>query len=311
MTKYGFTASDGTDISARIWTVEKPKAVVQLIHGMAEHISRYDEFARFLNSKGFLVAGEDHRGHGETAGSIDKTGYFADRDGWNKIISDNVALGTMLRNENPDLPFFLFGHSMGSFLSRKIIAEFPEGIDGVILSGSGDFSGVQIKMLSLIAKLQRAVIGAKARAKLLDKLSFSAMNDNFKPGRTGFEWLSRDEAKVDEYLNDPYCGFVATVGMYIDFADGIKYLMNPEHLKKTPADLPILFYSGDKDPVGGDTELIKRVYEKYRMSGHDNTELLFNRGGRHESLNEINREEVFNILIGWYEKIGALTTVST
>lgn len=302
MTDYSFTSKDGTSIYAAKWETAKPKAVVQIIHGMAEHIERYDEFAKYLNTRGFVVAGEDHRGHGKTAGSLENTGYFADSDGWNKVAADNVQLGNSLREEYPGIPFYLLGHSMGSFLSRKIIADNPEGIDKVILSGSGDFSGGQITMLSLIAALQKLFLGGHAKAKLLDKLSFSSMNNQFNPGRTGFEWLSRDEAKVDQYIADPYCGFVVSVQFYIDFASGIKYLMKDEHLKKTPENMPILFFSGEKDPVGGNTKLISGVHKRYIATGHTKAELMFNKGGHHESLNETNREDVYKIFADWFEK---------
>jgi alpha-beta hydrolase superfamily lysophospholipase len=302
MTEYGFTAGDGAEIYAVKWEAEKPKAVVQIIHGLAEHIERYGEFAEYLNSRGFIVAGEDHRGHGKTAGNLKNAGYFADSDGWNKVIVDNLQLSMKLKSEYPGLPFYILGHSMGSFLSRKIIAESPEGIDKVILSGSGDFEKSIVNMLSIIARFQKLFLGGKARAKLLDKLSFSSMNNQFKPGRTGFEWLSRDEKKVDEYIADPYCGFVASIGLYMDFASGLSYLQNPEHLKKTPAELPILLFSGSEDPVGGNTKLIRGIHKKYKDSGHTNVELMFNDGGRHESLNETNRKEVYKRFADWLEK---------
>lgn len=302
MTEYGFTAKDGKKIYAVKWAAEKPRAIVQIIHGMAEYVERYDEFARYLNGRGFVVAGEDHRGHGKTAGTLENAGYFADSDGWDKVISDNLQLGSKLREEYPGIPFYIVAHSMGSFLCRKIMAEAPEGIDKVILSGSGDFSSSQIAMLSTIAKVQKIFLSAHAEAKLIDKLSFSSMNNQFNPGRTGFEWLSRDEAKVDQYLADPFCGFVATIGMYIDFAGGLSYLQKPEHLSKTPANLPILFYSGSEDPVGGNTKLIKAVHKKYVDSGHTKTELRFNKGGHHESLNETNRVEVYKIFADWLDE---------
>ncbi|MBI9105738.1 MAG: alpha/beta hydrolase [Spirochaetales bacterium] len=302
MTEYGFTAEDGTKIYAVKWTADQPKAIVQIVHGMAEHITRYDEFARYFNARGFIVAGEDHRGHGKTAGNLENAGYFADRDGWNKVINDNLQLGAKLREEYPGIPFYILGHSMGSFLCRKIIAEFPKGIDKVILSGSGDFKDSEIKMLGTIAKIQKIFLSGRGRAKLIDKLSFSSMNNQFKPGRTGFEWLSRDETKVDEYLADPFCGFIACLGMYEDFASGLAYLQNPEHLKKTPSDLPILFFSGSEDPVGGNTKLIKAVHKKYIESGHAKAELIFNKDGRHESLNETNRKDVYRIFADWLDE---------
>lgn len=302
MKEYGFTAKDGAEIYAVKWAAEKPKAIVQIIHGMAEHISRYDEFAQFLNTRGFVVAGEDHRGHGKTAGTIENAGYFADSDGWNKVIKDNLQLSRKLKSEYPGIPFYLFGHSMGSCLSREILAESPEGIDKAILSGCADFKKSEIILLSLIARIQKFFLTGKAKAKLLDKMSFSSMNNQFKPGRTGFEWLSRDEAKVDEYLADPFCGFVASIGMYLDFASGLSYLQNPEHLKKTPEDLPILFFSGSEDPVGGNTKLVSNIHKRYIDSGHTKAELIFNKGGHHESLNESNSAEVYRILADWLEK---------
>lgn len=302
MINFDFTAEDGKTIHALKWAIEKPKGIVQLIHGLAEHIERYDEFAQHLNSLGYVVAGEDHRGHGKTAGTLDAAGYFADKNGWDTVINDNIQLGEILRTEYPGLPFFIFSHSMGSFLTRKLIAEYPDGIDKVILSGSGDFSVSQLKSLSTLAKIQSFFLGKKARAKLIDKLSFSSMNDQFNPGRTGFEWLSRDEVKVDEYLNDPFCGFVATLGLYLDFAGGISYLKSEEPFKKTRKDLPILFYSGEQDPVGGNGEMIKAVFEEYKRSGFKNIELMLNPEGRHESLNETNRSEVYRTISDWLEK---------
>lgn len=300
MKDYSFIAEDGTKIYAVKWETEKPKAVLQIVHGMAEHILRYDEFAKYLNSRGFVVAGEDHRGHGKTAQNSGMAGYFADNDGWNKVVNDNVMLGNKLREDYPGIPFYLLGHSMGSFLTRKIIAEYPQEIKKVILSGSGDFSNVQIFALNFIAKFLKLFFGAKSKAKSLDKMSFSSMNNQFNPGRTGFEWLSRDESKIDEYVADPLCGFVASFQFYNDFADGIKYLKDLSHLKKTPTELPILFYSGDKDPVGGNTKLIKAVYNTYKDTNHS-VEIKFNKDGRHESLNEINRQEVYKLFADWLE----------
>ena len=302
MTDYGFTAADGTEIYAAIWETEKPKGIVQILHGMAEHIERYDEFACYLNSQGYVVAGEDHRGHGKTAGNLENTGYFAELDGWNIVIKDNLKLAEKLRGEFPGIPYYIFAHSMGSFLTRKLIAEHPEGIKKVILSGSGDFDMGTLNMLGGLAKLQAGFFGKKARAKMLDKLSFSSMNNQFKPGRTGFEWLSRDEKKVDEYLADPYCGFVATIGFYLDFAYGLKYLKTGDCFEKTPKDLPILFYSGENDPVGGNGEQIKNVSEEYKKNGFTNIELELNPGGHHESLNETNRQDVYKTFADWLAK---------
>ena len=302
MTDYGFTAEDGTAIFAVKWEIEKPKGIVQIIHGMAEHIKRYDEFALYLNKQGYIVAGEDHRGHGITAGSSENLGYFADNDGWNKLISDNNLLKMKLQAEYPGLPVFVFGHSMGSFITRKFIAECPDGIEKVILSGSGDFTPGKCYSLGMLASLQALFLTKKAKAVMLNKIAFASMNDQFNPGRTGFEWLSRDEQKVDEYVADPLCGFITSIGFYVDFADGLKYLTKKDCFEKTPKDLPILFYSGDQDPVGGNGKLIAGVAEKYKNNGFTKIELELNPGGRHESLNETNRQDVYKTLADWFDK---------
>ncbi len=301
MIDYGFTAGDGTNIHAVKWECSVPRAVLQIVHGMAEYVERYDEFARYMNSRGIVVAGENHRGHGKTAGNLENAGYFADENGWEKVIADNVQLGSMLRKEYPGKPFYLLGHSMGSFISRCLIAESPEGIDKVILSGSGEFSSAQVNMLGLLASLQVVFKGARSRAKLLDKLSFSQMNSQFQPGKTGFEWLSRDEDKVQKYVDDPFCGFVCTAGFYRDFARGVRSLQKKNHLEKIPKNLPILLYSGSEDPVGGNGITVERVYRKYRKSGHGKAEFYLNPGGRHESLNETNRRDVYTFLADWLE----------
>ncbi|MDC7227850.1 MAG: alpha/beta hydrolase [Spirochaetales bacterium] len=302
MNDYSFRASDGTGIYAAIWKTDKPKGIVQLIHGMAEHINRYDEFAKYLNSHGWVVAGEDHRGHGKTAGSIDKLGWFAERNGWDLVVEDNFLLSQKLKNEYPDLPYYIFSHSMGSFITRKLISEYPINPEKVILSGNGDFKDSDVIMVKLIGNIAKFFKSGKAKANLLDKLTFSSMNNKFNPGRTGLEWLSRDEAKVDEYIADPYCGFVVSVQFYLDFADGMSYLHTTDCFEKPPKGLPMLFYSGELDPVGGETKLVTRVYETYRKHGFKNAELVINKGGHHENLNEINRDEVYKTMADWLKK---------
>ncbi len=299
MKDYGFTALDGTEIYASIWECPSPTAVVQIIHGMAEQISRYNEFAQYLNSRGFVVAGEDHRGHGKTAGSLENAGWLAQADGWQKMVDDNVQLGNKLRKDYPDLPFFIIGHSMGSFIARNLVADNPDNIDRVILSGTGWFESSQTAPLRMIAKMQKAFQGSKAKAKLIDKLAFGGNNKQFNPGRTGFEWLSRDEKQVDLYVADPYCGFVATAGFYVDFAEGLDIISNEQTFRKTPAELPILLYSGEKDPVGGNGAGVQKVFEMYKNTGHSKAEMVLNPGGRHESLNETNRTEVYKIFADW------------
>lgn len=302
MKDYSFNAEDGAVIYAAKWETEKPKGIIQIIHGMAEHIERYDEFARYLNSRGYVVAGEDHRGHGKTAGSLDKTGWISPRNGWHLMVEDNLQLSKKLKSEYPALPYYIYSHSMGSFIARALIGEYPIKAEKVILSGNGDFKDTDITMVKIIGNITKIFKSGKAPAKLLDKLFFSALNDNFEPGRTGLEWLSRDEAKVDEYIADPYCGFIASAQFYLDFAEGMSYLHSKNCFEKPPKDIPLLFYSGELDPVGGETIKVTQVYNQYLQHGFKNTELIINKGGHHENLNEINRDEVYKKMVDWLEK---------
>jgi len=302
VTDYSFETADGSTIYAAKWEAENPKGIIQIIHGMAEHIGRYDEFARYLNRSGYIVVGADLRGHGRTAESRETLGYFADKDGWNKVINDNVVLGNLIKDENPGLPFYIIGQSMGSFILRKLIIDYPDNIDKVILLAGGDLPDFQVYSLTLLAKIQEIFISKKKQSGLINGLSFSKLNDQFKPGKTGFEWLSRDENEIIAYLEDPLCGFVATLGFFNDFAYGMKYLKKREAYIRTPKELPILFYSGSRDPLGANGKYINAISEKYKKHGCIAIDVMFNEGGHHESLHEINREEVFRILTDWIEE---------
>ena len=301
MTDYSFMADDGKVIYSSKWETENPKGIVQIIHGMSEHVGRYDEFARYLNSRGYLVAGEDHRGHGKTSGDPDRLGYFADSDGWNRVIKDNVILGQRLKAENQDLPFYIIGESMGSFILRKLIVDYPEGIDKIILLSGGDLPNLQVYALSVLVKILGIFFSKKSKSRLMDKLSYSKLNDQFAPGKTGFEWITRDEHEIEKFIADPFCGFISTIGFYDDFAYGMRYLKKDIAYKKMPKYVPILFYSGDKDPLGHNGEYINEIAERYIKFGCTKVEEKFNVGGHHASLHEINRDEVFKTLADWLD----------
>ncbi len=302
MTDYRFASDDGTLIHALRWDIPNPAGIVQIIHGMAEHIARYDEFARYLNSRGFLVAGEDHRGHGKTTPDETHLGYFAHTDGWNRVIRDNAVLGRQLREDYPGIPYYLIGMSMGSFLLRKMVVDYPDHIDKIILLAGGDLPDVQVYGLTVLIKILNMFQSRKKKSKIIDKLSFAKLNDQFTPGETGFEWVSRDKKEVDAYLKDPLCGFVCTLGFFRDFAYGMRYLKKDEPFQKTPKDLPILFYSGDQDPLGANGAFVNKIADRYRQHGCTQVEVQFNHLGRHDSLHETNRDEVFAALADWLEE---------
>ncbi len=298
---FNFKAKDGTKIFANKWTKEdaKPKAVIQIAHGMAEHVLRYEEFAKVLVEEDFIVYGNDHRGHGRTAGSLDNIGYFADEYGWDLVTEDMKELTNIIRDENHDIPIFLLGHSMGSFLSRTYIQRYGEEINGVILSGTGGSSGILGDVGIFIAKREIKKNSKRAKSEKLNKLSFGGFNKAFAPNRTEFDWLSRDYISVDKYIEDPLCGDVFTAGFFYDMLIGLKDLNNKQNINRTPKNLPILLISGEKDPVGKNTKGVLQVYKSYEKAGIKDITYKFYKDARHEILNEINKEEIYTDIINW------------
>lgn len=300
-----FPSSDNVQIFTYKWMPDNPsvlKAVVQIAHGMAEHAARYERFAEALTKAGYAVYANDHRGHGKTVGSKDHRGYFADENGWAKTVDDLHKLTGIIKKENPNKPFFLFGHSMGSFLSRNYSMLYGNELTGLILSGTGGDPGMTGKVGHCIAKIDAKLHGRKAKSAIMNKLSFGAFNNAFKPNRTEFDWLSRDNAEVDKYINDPFCGGIFAAGFFCDFLGGLAFINKKENIAGIPKDLPIYLFSGAKDPVGANTKGVTQVYNSLKSAGIRDISLKFYADGRHEMLNEINREEVFSDVILWLNK---------
>ncbi|UTR11670.1 alpha/beta hydrolase [Evansella sp. LMS18] len=303
--EFTYLANDGTSLYVNKWTVEsvgRPRAVIQIAHGMAEHIKRYDNFARFLVRHGFSVYGNDHRGHGRLAERNGTYGYFSDENGFDKVVDDMLLVTERIQSENPDTPVFLFGHSLGSFLARRYIQLYGEKLSGVILSGTGGDSGVSVKVAKMIARAESRIRGRKAPSPLMTKLTFGAYNKKFKPSLTEYDWLSRDNEEVRKYIEDPLCGSECSAGFFIDLFEGLELINDKKNIRKTPESLPVYIFSGDKDPVGNDTKGIRQVYGAFQEAGLENVELKFYEGGRHEMLNETNREEVHQDILAWLEK---------
>jgi alpha-beta hydrolase superfamily lysophospholipase len=294
--------SDHTDIFVYKWRPENPKALVQIAHGMAEHAGRYAGFAERLVNAGYAVYANDHRGHGKTAGTLDNIGYFADSDGWDRVVQDLRELTETIKKEYPGLPVFLLGHSMGSFLFRNYIFSDCSHINGVILSGTGNNPKVLITVARFLAGREVKKQGARGKTKLMHNLTFGAFNKPFKPNRTDFDWLNRDNAEVDKYIEDPFCGEVFTAGFYRDFMAGLQQIGNVNNIKKIRKDLPVFLFAGDKDPVGAKGKGVKQVYESFRKAGLKDVTCRLYEDGRHEMLNETNREEVYKDIIAWMDE---------
>lgn len=302
---FTFNASDGVKIFVYKWMPDNAstvKGVVQIAHGMAEHAARYERFSEALVKAGYVVYANDHRGHGKTAGSLDQAGYFADENGWEKVVDDMRALTGIIKKDFPGKPVFLFGHSMGSFLSRNYAILYGNELSGLILSGTGGDPGAIGKAGLFIAKMEAKIRGRKAKSETMNKLSFGAFNNAFKPNRTDYDWLSRDNAEVDKYVNDPWCGAVFSAGFFCDMLGGLGFINAKENIAKIPKNLPVYLFSGAKDPVGGNTKGVTQVCETFKKTGIRDVALKLYADGRHEMLNEINRNEVFNDVIAWLDK---------
>ncbi|HOJ08980.1 MAG TPA: lysophospholipase [Clostridiales bacterium] len=279
----------------------KPRAVIQVFHGMAEHAGRYGRFASYMNSKGFAVYANDHRGHGKTAGKLEEVGYIGE-DGFNRIVEDEYIITKKIKEIHPDIPIIILGHSFGSFVAQEYIIKYGESISGTILSGSSMTKGSEVAVGKIIAAISRNVFGDRKKAYLLNKLSFGSYNKMIKNPVSPFSWLSRDEAEVKKYDEDPYCGKVFTAGFYYYFFEGLAKLYCDERLGSIPYELPLLIISGDQDPVGKYGSGVKKLYENYKSIGMRNIEIKLYQGARHEILNEINRDEVMEDISAWINR---------
>lgn len=302
--EFNFKSCTGKSIYAKKWydeTKEEYKGVIQLVHGMEEHIGRYDEFASFLASNGFIVVGHDHLGHGKTSKTDDELGFFAYKDGWFSLAEDIHILQNKIKKEYPNLPYIIMGHSMGSLLTRTYLTLYNDNLNGAIITGT---SGQKAGLLtgSIIAKLIVIFKGKKYKSKLLASLVTGSFNRQFKPNKTSVDWTTSDEKIIQEHIKDtnPNCKFTAS--SYLELFKGSMYLNKKGNIEKTP-NIPILIFSGDKDPVGENGKGVKRVYKMLKETGKEDVTLKLFPNGRHEMLNEVNKEEVFQFVLRWIEGI--------
>lgn len=299
--EFSFPSSDGIHIChARQWIPEgSPRGVIQIVHGVAEHIGRYDHTARFLAARGYAVCGEDHLGHGLTAGG--KFGYFGPKDGWDLVARDVRRLRELEGEKYPGLPYVILGHSMGSFLARTYLIRWPGTVSAAVLSGTGQESSAAVSAAKVLSEALCKTRGADYVSKLVNNLSLGAYNRAFKPNRTSADWISRDETAVDAYLADPMCTFIPTVGMFRDMMDGLRFIADRDGLARMDRSTPIYFLSGDQDPVGAMGAGVRKVERMFRSAGCGDVVVKLYPGGRHEMLNEINRQEVLDDLLAWLE----------
>jgi alpha-beta hydrolase superfamily lysophospholipase len=293
-TSFTFTDPDGYEIFVRKWMPARaPKSVVQIAHGASEHGLRYERLARFLNESGYSVYANDHRGHGETAGTLEVAGE-AGPGGWNALLEDAWQLTEIIRQENPGLPVFLFGHSMGSLMAQGYIERWGRMLQGAVLSGT---FGAMPQLDELIAMVE-------AEPQDQPSAGFVAMFAGFNapfPLKTGFEWLSRDEDEVQKYVDDPWCGFPFKSSLVAEMLRGARETWRPENEACVPKELPIFLVSGEQDPAGGNTVTVQMLIARYQALGIRDVTWKFYPEARHELLNETCREEVQSDLLAWLD----------
>ena len=305
MEAYHFSRPDIT-LAAYKKEHDNPRCCVFIAHGMAEHTLRYADFANYLHSHGMSVFGHDHRGHGKTEGQL---GYFAERDGWNLCVEDMAAHIAHIKQNHPEIPLFVFGHSMGSFLMQEYLIRYSHEVDGAILSGSNGKPAPIAKIGYMIALLESKLRGGKAIASISEKIATSEFNKRFQPTRTDQDWLSRDKEQVDLYIADPLSGFPCTTQFWLDMLQGIDEICKPERQKKVRSDLPLFIFGGTMCAVGLYGKGLRNLINAYTQAGLFRLTYCLYPNGRHEMLNEINRQEVYEDNLRWLnEQLKAISS---
>ena len=295
------TSNDGVHkLHVVIWQPEENiRAVMQISHGMIEFIERYDGFARYLNEQGIVVIGNDHLGHGHTAGSDEDLGYFCPDRKSETVVKDLHTVTEYARKEYPGIPYFLFGHSMGSFMARRYLMTYGNELTGAILCGTGE----QTKIMLLAGKLTAGVLGTfrgqRYRSEFIRKSSFKGYNDRFKPTRTENDWLTKDTDIVDWYNCHKFCTFGFTINGYKTLFEVLTFIQKKENYNKIPKDLPVYMIAGADDPVGNYGEGVKHIYQQYKDSGIKDISMKLYPDDRHEILNELDKETVYADVTKW------------
>lgn len=313
--EYKFLSSNKyTDIYGKMWIPDTDiRAIVQISHGMAEHIDRYDDFAGYLASNGILVVGNDHMGHGKSINSEEDLGYFSiPIKGLHGKVKENYSSSALtvkdlyhitkiVKKHYPCVPYILLGHSMGSFLARRYLMQYGEELDGIIIMGTGNQSALKVYTAKAINKMISMIKGERYRSKILNKLMFGAYNRKIENHKGDNDWVTSDEEKLAAYESDDKCGFVFTMNGIEALLSTIQYVIKPKNIEKIPTDVRMLIISGTDDPVGDYGEAVKQVYEEYSVHGMTDISIQLYDECRHELINEKVRDMVYKDIIQWIE----------
>ena len=278
------------------------RGIVQIAHGIAEYINRYDPFMAFLAEHGFIAVGEDHLGHGQSIAKSEEQGFFAERDGWHRVLQDLDHLHDIMHKQYPELPYIFFGHSMGSFLTRHYAILHPEKPCLVILCGTGHQTPAMVNGGYWMAEAGVKLYGPRKIANKLNEIAFGGYTKGYEKARTPSDWLNRDPNEVDKYIADPLCGFVPTVSLMRDMMSGIRFITDQKNVNGMNKDTPVLLISGGDDPVGENGKGVERAYKSICRAGVRDVKMKLYPGARHELLNELNRDEVMNDILTWIDE---------
>lgn len=303
--EFTFDSADGrTKIHAVEWKPEQGAitGVLQIIHGMIEFIGRYEEFAEYLTDRGFVVIGHDHLGHGGSVVTKKEYGFFSEKDGNKTVLKDIHRLRCLAKKKYPDIPYYILGHSMGSFLLRQYLCLRGSELDGAVIMGTGTQPISLLKIGKGLCRGLAAIFGWHYRSLLIDMMAFGGYNKHFRPARTERDWITKDEVLVDRCLADERCTFRFTVNGYYNLFTSIEAASKEKNLRKMPKDLPILFVAGGDDPVGAFGKGVERVKCRFEAVGmQDVTKIIYDTD-RHEILNETDRETVYEDIYTWLKK---------
>lgn len=293
-----------TKIHAVRWLPEsgKPDCIVQIVHGMAEYVERYEEFARFLTERNVLVTGEDHMGHGKSLREDKNPGYFCEQDPATVIVRDTHRLKKMTQLAYPNIPYIIVGHSMGSFITRNYLYRYGSGIDAAVVMGTGMQPGVLLTVSKLVANIEKILYKDNHISLFLDKAAFGNYNAQITNPRTEMDWLTKEERIVDAYMQDELCGFKFTVNGFHTLFELISRVRKTENLKKIPKELPVFFVSGADDPVGNYGKGVQEAYDSLKNVGMSNLSMKLYENDRHELLNETDRIQVMEDIWQWIQK---------
>lgn len=308
--KEEFMLSSNNGINKLHTVIWKPKSgevrgILQISHGMVEHIERYDEFARYLVDKGLIVVGNSHIGHGKSVNKESEWGYFAPSQASKIVVDDLYSVTSWMKTQYPDVKYFVLGHSMGSFMIRRYIMTYGNQIDGVIIMGTGSQPNTKLTLGMGVIKAFKLCFGEEHRSKLLNNMMFGNYNKRFSKDRNGKDWLTRDKKIVESYISEPSCSFIFTLNGMETLLSTIKFIQDKKNISKIPKELPMFLVAGEEDPVGNYGDGVRQVYEVYKAYGIKDIELKLYKESRHELINELNRQEVYkdidSCLMRWLE----------